>query len=79
MGSLNKLVKSGIKDAEVKEDNLAPGVATTAKFGPDAVESSEIGNGTVTADDLASTLDLSSKTVTLPTSAVDFNLSLIHI
>ena len=32
MGSLNKLVKSGIKDAEIKEDNLATGVATTAKF-----------------------------------------------
>ena len=80
MGSLNKLVKSGIKDAEVKEDNLAPGVATTAKFGPDAVESSEISNGTVTADDLASTLDLSSKTVTLPGSAtakVDQNIALL--
>ena len=79
MGSLNKLVKSGIKDAEVKEDNLAPGVATTAKFGPDAVESSEIGNGTVTADDLASTLDLSSKTVTLPSSSVDFNREYFNI
>ena len=79
MGSLNKLVKSGIKDAEVKEDNLAPGAATTAKFGPDAVESSEIGNGTVTADDLASTLDLSSKTVTLPTSAVNFDKEYFNI
>ena len=79
MGSLNKLVKSGIKDAEVKEDNLAPGVATTAKFGSDAVESSEINNGTVTADDLASTLDLSSKTVTLPTSAVDFDREYFNI
>ena len=29
MGSISKLVKSGIKDAEIKEDNLATGVATT--------------------------------------------------
>ena len=79
MGSLNKLVKSGIKDAEVKEDNLAPGVAVTAKFGSDAVESSEIGDGTVTASDLASTLDLSSKTLTLPTSAVDFDREYFNI
>ena len=71
--AISKLVRSGIKDAEVKEDNLADGVATTAKFGPDSVESSEIGNGTVTADDLASTLDLSSKTVTLPSSTVNFD------
>ena len=71
--ALNKLVKSGIKDAEVKEDNLATGVATTAKFGTDAVESSEIGDGTVTAADLASTLDLSSKTITLPSSTINFD------
>ena len=73
MGSISKLVKSGIKDAEIKEDNLATGAATTAKFGPNAVESSEINNGTVTASDLASTLDLSSKTVTLPSSTVNFD------
>ena len=79
MGSLNKLVKSGIKDAEVKEENLAPGVATTAKFGSDAVESSEIGDGTVTADDLASTLDLSSKTVTLPSSSINFDREYFNI
>ena len=70
MGSLSKLVKSAITDNEIKEDNLGPGVATTAKFGPGAVESSEIGDGTVTADDLASTLDLSSKSVTLPDGGV---------
>ena len=73
MGSLTKLPKSAIKNAEVKEDNLAPGVATTAKFGPSAVESSEIGDGTVTASDLASSLDFSSKTLTLPSTAVNFD------
>ncbi len=73
MGSLNKLVKTAIKDSEVKEDNLATGVATTAKIGADAVDSAKIGNGTVTADDLASTLDLSSKTVTLPSSSINFD------
>ena len=80
MGSISKLVKSGIKDAEVKEDNLATGAVTTAKFGPNAVESSEINDGTVTADDLASSLDLSSKTLTLPNSSFNtqnFNISLL--
>ena len=80
MGSISKLVKSGIKDAEVKEDNLASGAVTTAKFGPNAVESSEINDGTVTADDLATSLDFSSKTLTLPTSSFNsqnFNISLL--
>ena len=80
MGSLSKLVKSGIKDAEVKEDNLATGAATTAKIVADSVESSEINDGTVTADDLATNLDLSSKTLTLPTSSFNsqnFNISLL--
>ena len=79
MGSLTKLPKSAIKNAEVKEDNLAPGVATTAKFGPSAVESSEIGDGTVTASDLASSLDFSSKTLTLPSTAVNFDREYFNI
>jgi len=68
--AINKLIKSGIKDANIEGDPLKDGVATTAKFVGDSVESSEINNGTVTADDLASTLNISSKTVTLPNTSV---------
>ena len=70
MGSINKLIKSGIKDSNIEGDALKDGVATTAKFGPNSVESSEINNGTVAADDLVSTLDVSSKTVTLANTSV---------
>jgi len=80
MGSKTKLVTTSIKDNEVKEDNLNTGAVTTAKFVADSVESSEINDGTVTADDLATNLDLSSKTLTLPTSSFNsqnFNISLL--
>ena len=70
MGSINKLIKSGIKNSNIEGDALKDGVATTAKFGPNSVESSEINNGGIAADDLASTLDVSSKTVTLPNTSV---------
>ena len=80
MGSKTKLVTTSIKDNEVKEDNFNDDAITTAKFAADSVESSEINDGTVTADDLASSLDLSSKTLTLPTTAFNtqnFNISLL--
>ena len=70
MGSIKKLVKSAIKDNNIEGDPLEDGVATTAKFVADSVESSEINDGGVAADDLASTLDISSKTVTLPNTSV---------
>ena len=69
--ALTKITTKGITDNAVDSDKLAPGTVTNAKIGPSAVESSEIGDGTVTVDDLASTLDLSSKTVTLSDSLVD--------
>ena len=75
-----RLVTTSIKDNEVKEDNLNTGAVTTAKLAADSVESSEINDGTVTADDLATSLDLSSKTVTLPNTSLDsqfFNISLL--
>ena len=68
--AINKLIKSAIKDANIEGDPLKDGVATTAKFVGDSVESSEINNNTVVADDLASTLNISSKTVTLPNTSV---------
>ena len=75
-----RIVTTSIKDNEVKEDNLNTGAVTTAKLAADSVESSEINDGTVTADDLATSLDLSSKTITLPNTSLDsefFNISLL--
>ncbi len=71
MGAKTKLVTTSIKDNEVKEDNFDADAITTAKLAADSVESSEINDGTVTADDLASTLDLSSNTVTLPNDNIN--------
>ena len=78
--ALTKVTTKGITDSAVTTAKVAPANVTTAKIGPSAVESSEINDGTVTASDLASTLDLSSKTVTLPpnaTSVVDQNIALL--
>ncbi len=69
--ALTKVTTKGITNNAVDGDKLAPGSVTTGKLGADAVESSEINNGTVTADDLASSLDLSPKTVTLAGGLVD--------
>ena len=78
--ALTKVTTKGITDSAVTTDKIAPANVTTAKIGPSAVESSEINDGTVTASDLASTLDLSSKTLTLPgsaTSTIDQNIALL--
>lgn len=69
--------KSGvIADQAVGTAQLADDGVTSAKIGADqvgaseiaagAVGTSELADGTVGADDLAATLDLSSKTITLP-------------
>jgi len=68
--ALTKVTKGGITNDAVDGDKLKDGSITTAKIGASAVESSEINNGTVTVDDLASSLDISSKTVTLPNTSV---------
>ena len=71
--AITKTTTTSIKDASVEEANINNCAATNTKLGADAVTSAKINNGTVTADDLASTLDLSSKTVTLPSSAISFD------
>ena len=68
--ALTKVTKGGITNDAVDGDKLKDGSITTAKIGASAIESSEISNGTVTADDLASPLDISSKTLTLPNTSV---------
>ena len=68
--ALTKVTGKGITCSAVTEDKLGTSSVTTNKIGPNAVTSAKINNGSVTADDLASTLDLSSKTVTLPSDVV---------
>ena len=68
--ALTKVTGKGITCSAVTEDKLGTSAVTTNKIGPDAVTSAKINNGAVTADDLASTLDLSSKTVTLASDLV---------
>jgi len=68
--ALTKVTGKGITCSAVTEDKLGTSSVTTNKIGPDAVTSAKINNGAVTADDLASTLDLSSKTVTLASDLV---------
>ena len=80
MGSKTKLPTQGFKDNSTVENNYGPGAVTSGKIGTDAVTSNKINNGTITTSDLASTLDLSSKTVTLPGSAFatqNFNIGLL--
>src|SRR6056300_1377683 len=68
--ALTKVTGKGITCSAVTEDKLGTSSVTTNKIGPDAVTSAKINNGSVTADDLASTLDLSSKTLTLASDLV---------
>jgi len=68
--ALTKVTGKGITCSAVTEDKLGTSAVTTNKIGPDAVTSAKIQDGQVTADDLASTLDLSSKTVTLASDLV---------
>jgi len=68
--ALTRVTKGGITNDAVDGDKLKDGSITTAKIGASAIESSEINNGTVTVDDLANPLNLSSNTVTLPNTSV---------
>ena len=78
--ALTKVTGKGITCSAVTEAKIGTSAVTTAKINADAVTSAKIQDGQVTADDLASTLDLSSKTVTLPgsaTSTIDQNIALL--
>jgi hypothetical protein len=68
--AITKTTTTSIKDASVEEANINNCAATNTKLGADAVTSAKINNGAVTTDDLASTLDLSSKSMTLGCGAV---------
>jgi hypothetical protein len=79
--ALTKYTRNSFKDGEVKTANINDGAVTNAKLGDDAVAAAaKITDGTITADDLSSTLDLSSKTVTIPDASFNnqfYNVGLL--
>ena len=80
MGSLTKLTTNSIKDGEVKTADINDSAVTTAKLAANAVTTGKINDGTITGSDLSSTLDLSSKTLTLADSSFNnqhFNVALL--
>ena len=77
MGSKTKHTTTSFKDTSICSSAIADSAVTTGKINADAVTSAKISNATVTASDLASSLDLSSKTVTL--SNTTFNSQFYNI
>ena len=80
MATKTKLETGSFKDGEVKAIDIACAAVTNAKLGGNAVTTGKINDGVVSADDLSSTLDLSSKTVTLADNALNtqhFNVALL--
>ena len=80
MGSLTKLTTSSIKDGEVKTADINDSAVTEAKLAGNAITTAKINDGTVAAADLNSTLDLSSKTLTVPDASFNnqfFNVALL--
>ena len=80
MGSLTKITTNSIKDGEVKTAEINDSAVTTAKLAANAVTTGKINDGTITGSDLSSTLDLSSKTLTLADSSFNnqhFNVALL--
>ena len=80
MGSLTKLTTNSIKDGEVKTADINNTAVTEAKLASDSVVTGKITDGTIVGGDLSSTLDLSSKTLTLPNSTFNnqfFNVALL--
>ncbi len=68
--ALTKVTGKGLDNNVVDSTKLSTNSVTETKIASGAVTSAKISDGTVSADDLASSLDLSSKTVTLPTTSV---------
>lgn len=66
--NIARLIPNG--SGELPTANLQDSAITTAKIADSAVVEADIANLAVTAGKLASTLDLSSKTLTLPSSSV---------
>jgi hypothetical protein len=70
MGSKTKLTNKSLKDASIVSSNIATDAVTAPAIAGNAVTSAKLSDNTVAAGDLTSTLDLSSKTITLPNTSV---------
>ena len=70
MGSKTKLTNKSLQDTSVISDNIGANAVTAPAIFNDAVTSDKIPNGAISDGDLNSTLNLSSKTITLPNTSV---------
>tara|TARA_Y100001937_G_scaffold124531_1_gene189431 strand:+ start:301 stop:2004 length:1704 start_codon:yes stop_codon:yes gene_type:complete len=78
--ALTKLPSGGLGSNSVTTGKINTSAVTEAKIASNAVTAGKITDGTVAAADLASTLDLSSKTLTLPDASFNnqfFNVALL--
>jgi hypothetical protein len=73
VGSKTRHTTKSFANTTVESANIASNAVTSTKISDNAVTSAKINNATITVDDLASTLDLSSKTLTLPSSTISFD------
>jgi hypothetical protein len=64
----NSIITSMLQDDVVTTAKIDDSAITTAKINDSAITTAKILDGTITAGDLNATLDLSSKTITLPAS-----------
>ena len=67
---LTRITSKGIADSAVTEDKITNSSVSADKLSPNSVNSGKIVDGSVAAADLASSLDLSPKSVTLSASTV---------
>jgi len=67
---LTKVTGKGLNDSIVDSAKLGTSSVTETKIADSAVTSAKISDGVVSADDLSSSLNLSSKTITLPSASV---------
>ena len=75
-----KLTTNSFKDGGVGNADINDLNVSTEKLATNSVTTGKINNGVVSGDDLASTLDLSSKTVTLANSSfntINYNVALL--
>ena len=68
--TIDTIKATAILDGAVDTADLADGAVHTAKIADSAVHTAKIADGNITVSKLASTLDLSSNTITLPSGSV---------
>lgn len=62
----------------IKTSSIEPGAITAELIPPGAITAADIGDGEITAAKLENTLDLSSKTLTLPVADYNFNNTTVN-